>query len=225
MLVLHKSYLTCCSLAFLPHAISGWDKKQSERWVIASIFLLHDLCRTQFPINNVRIALLSPPRAQETLTYAACCQPFWDFFLTFIYTAEVCWTRLLFSRHNLLHICIDSHVHTGELPAVHPVMPCLYLATVQLHWSSWGLLLVQGRLRGAGRRACFSFAFSAQSFPSPHSNWRPSAHKPASKAFGVTASQYLIFALIFTVLLVDLLLYCHWFQYIDIFRFIMHWSD
>lgn len=35
-------------------------------------------------------------------------------------------------------VCIDPRVHTRERPP-HPVILLLYLATVQLHWSSWGV--------------------------------------------------------------------------------------
>lgn len=37
------------------------------------------------------------------------CRSFLGNFLTFLSAGEVCWTRLLFLRYNLLHICIDSH--------------------------------------------------------------------------------------------------------------------
>lgn len=91
----HTTCLTCCFLALPPHAISGCDKKQRERWVIGSIFLLHDLFCTQFPINNVWIALLSPQ--EPVLIYTACCKAFFfHHFLTFSYPREVCWTCLLF---------------------------------------------------------------------------------------------------------------------------------
>lgn len=96
----------------------------------------------RLPINNVWIALLSPPRAREALTYAAFNEAFLAFF------------NLCFSRRNV------SNMHSGSLiqPASymyrftpsgnclpHPVRLILYLATVQLQWSSWGdVFLVQG---------------------------------------------------------------------------------
>lgn len=178
MLQLHTTYLTCCFLALPPHAISGWDKKQSERWVIASIFLLHDLCCTQFPINNVWIALLSPPRAREALTYTACCRAFWAFF------------NLYFSRRGLLNMLALSQIQ----PASHMYrFTCSHQGSARLTQSCFssiwplcsstgaagGLFLVQGHLSGGWGRKVFLICFCNPDFPrnTEHWNWRCGGHK------------------------------------------------
>lgn len=102
MLLLHTTYLTCCFLALPLHAISGWDKKQSERWVIASIFLLHDLCCTQFPINNVWIALLSPTNSLGDINIHYLLQSFLGVFY------------LYFSRKNVLNMLLFKELYIND---------------------------------------------------------------------------------------------------------------
>lgn len=57
------------------------------------------------------------PKSPGSINIRCFLQSFLGHFLTFVSPGEVCWTCSLFLRHNLLHICIDSHVHTRELPA------------------------------------------------------------------------------------------------------------
>lgn len=115
MLLLHTTYLTCCFLALPLHAISGWDKKQSERWVIASIFLLHDLCCSQFPINNVCITLLSPTNSLGSINIHFLLQSFLGFFY------------LYFSRKNGLNMLLFKRADGCWCQWMHTVFCYLYI--------------------------------------------------------------------------------------------------
>lgn len=133
-----RNYLTSCFLVLPPHAISGWDKKQTERWVIASIFLLHDLCCTRCLINIVWISPFISLKRLEALTYL----------LVALYSAlqHVIFLFFCFFRSGLILELIlvspRSSVWSAEQPG--------------------GLFLVQGRLHSRwGKERGFSFASPA----------------------------------------------------------------
>lgn len=163
MLSRRTAYLTCCFLTLPLHASSGWHKKQSERWVIASIFLLHDLCRTLFPINNVWIALLSPPRARENINIRRVLGSFQSIYLFFNFSG-----RGLRNMHLHVHLPQKQPAsYMYRFTRSHQGAACftkiilfLYLTTVQLHWSSWGV--VPGSrtpIRGRRRALLICFPF------------------------------------------------------------------
>lgn len=134
IIVTPSYYLTCCFLALLPYAISGWDEKQSKRWVIASIFLLHDLC----PNKQCLDRLLSPPRARKALTYVACCKAFWAF--VNFYLSMNMLSHSIYTVTCFIYVYIHKLI-AGSCPS-HPVLLFLCLVDCaapveQLGGCSW----------------------------------------------------------------------------------------
>ncbi len=105
------------------------------------------------------------PKSLENINIHCSLQSFLGIFLTFISPGEVCWTCFLFLRYNLLHICIDSHVHTRELPIspshAFPLFGRCAAPLEQLGGCSW--FKDTSAVDEGGE--CFSFAFPTQIFP------------------------------------------------------------
>lgn len=84
----------------------------------------------------------------------------------------------------------------GSCPP-HPVMLFLYLATVQLQWSSWGVVPGSRTPQHEGGE-CFSFAFPTQIFSDIlcSQTWRPSGHEPASHSFFILPKILLLYLML-----------------------------
>ena len=139
MLLRHTAYLTCCFLTLPLHAFSGWDKKQSERWVIASIFLPHDWCRTQIPNKQCLDRAFISPKSSGHINIRRVLQGILGILCNLHFPiGEVCWTCSLFPRIQAAsHMYRFTRSHQG---AARLTQSCffLYLTSVQLHWSSRG---------------------------------------------------------------------------------------
>lgn len=127
------------------------------------------------------------PKSPESINIHRLLQSFLVIFLTFSYPGEVCSTRLLFSEHNLLHICINSHVRTRELTAspshAFPLFGCCAAPLEQLGGCSWfkDTSAVDG-----GGEDCFKYAFPTMIFHYVHPNLSP----PSSQPFHLTIALH-----------------------------------
>lgn len=124
-------------------------------------------------------------KSLESINIHCLLQSFFVIFLTFSYTGEVCSTCFLFFEHNLLHICINSHVHTREMTAspshAFPLFGCRAAPLEQLGGCSW--FKDTSAVDGGGED--FQICFPYPDFPqcTVHSNWSPPSSQACFSSF------------------------------------------